>query len=824
MKKIKKLLTIMLACLSVACVAGGVTACNQPDSSDKGSFENNETEQTPNEEEEEEKEEQTDVSVYQIKNGNFDLGNLDGWSMEGEAFSPLGLVGEEGQNGYSFGEYAEEEEGALISSAFKVGGSGFITFRLGGGMNEGLTYVSVIDGTTNVELFRFSNQNFDKTESDKLIAYKANLNAAIGKTVKLKIVDNSKANYGYLCFDDFVTYYETEPNEEFVLATDCKPFYLSADATSSFVQNGDFSDGLSGWQTTGEEDCFKVGHIKDGKLSNKKDSDSVGVLRSSSFTVSGLGLISYRLGMTKDPESTYLSVKKSGTNEEIFRTHSNRWKTDHGESTHLYYLDLSAYLGEAVYLEFVDNSREEWGAFSIRGVNTVYTELPMDLTDETAYEVRKSVDTSPKYSVMRSQMSEIIEGIDEETLKKTFQNTFYATLDGFTVKDKTYSGVLRYNDDGTVFCYTGDIHAMWLRDSSAQVLQYLQFMTIDEDVRNTVRGLLLKQFELIRRDPYANAFNADGSVWERKFELDSLMYPLWLAKQYYDITGDQEIFNNFFLVTMERLLTVLENETDHKDSNYKIYDTDLGKGDNYFENCGLIWSGYRPSDDVCHYKFFIPGNMFVVATLEDMVTLFEQTGLDSQMKTRMATFASSVRSAIETYGVYNHPTYGKMYAFEVNGTNADVNSAEGKLLMDAANIPSLISAPWLGYCEVDDPTYLNTRAFTLSDDNPYYYEGTYASGIGDPHDMVGSSADLHKEIPVPWHMSIAMQGLTSMDDAEIITCVEYMTNTTGGTFVMHEAFNANNPNDYSRDYFTWPCSLYAHLVLTKVFNFNLLEV
>ena len=131
--------------------------------------------------------------------------------------------------------------------------------------------------------------------------------------------------------------------------------------------------------------------------------------------------------------------------------------------------------------------------------------------------------------------------------------------------------------------------------------------------------MLLKQFELIRRDPYANAFNADGSVWERKFELDSLMYPLWLAKQYYDITGDAEIFNNFFLVTMERMLTVLENETHHSDAVYSVHSADLGKGINTFQDCGLIWSGYRPSDDVCHYKFFIPGNMFVVATLEDMV-------------------------------------------------------------------------------------------------------------------------------------------------------------------------------------------------------------
>jgi meiotically up-regulated gene 157 (Mug157) protein len=473
-------------------------------------------------------------------------------------------------------------------------------------------------------------------------------------------------------------------------------------------------------------------------------------------------------------------------------------------------------------LEFVDNSREQWGAFSIKEIDTVYETLP-NVKDEIAMPVAYRLEEEPVYEAMRDTVDGVIAKITDQTLKKTFKNTFYATIDGFSNNKGTFDSVLRYYENGTVFCYTGDIQAMWLRDSSAQVLQYLQFMKVDKDVQNTVRGLLLKQFELIRRDPYANAFNEDGSVWERKFELDSLVYPLWLAKQYYDITGDSEIFNQFFLVTMDRLLTTLENEREHKDSNYSIYSGDLDKGVNEFVNCGLIWSGYRPSDDVCHYKFFIPGNMFVVATLEDIAAVLESVGLNGEIKDRAVSLALSVREAIEKYGVYNHPKYGKMYAFEVDGSNGNVDSADGKLLIDAANIPSLIAAPWLGYCEVDDATYQNTRKFVLSDDNPYYYVGEYASGIGDPHDMVGSTNNPHKETPVPWHMSIAMQGLTSTSQAEIDRCINYMTNTTGGTFVMHEAFNANDPTDYSRDYFTWPCSLYAHLVLTKKFNVNLLE-
>lgn len=147
---------------------------------------------------------------------------------------------------------------------------------------------------------------------------------------------------------------------------------------------------------------------------------------------------------------------------------------------------------------------------------------------------------------------------------------------------------------------------MWLRDSSAQVLPYLQFINRDEQLRLMVRGLLLKQFEQIRRDPYANAFNPDGSVFERKFELDSLCYPVWLATQYYELTGDGSIFDVFFRITANTIVNVFRAEQRHSDKNYEItIGNDKQNGVNSFNpDCGLIWSAYRPSDDVCHYNIY----------------------------------------------------------------------------------------------------------------------------------------------------------------------------------------------------------------------------
>ena len=788
-----------------------------------------------------------DTAKYFIENGDFETGDLSGWTvLSGRAFTAFGVTDEYAdslsqdytvpygkQGRYLYGRYKEQATGTMISSTFTVGGSGYISFKMGGGYLGALNYISIVDASSDEELARYENEKFNLTDystdrenyrGSNLVQYVADLSGIKGRQVRIKVVDDSTANWGFMTLDDFVTYYEQKPSfSDAFAATDVKPTFSELKATPNNLYNGDFSEGLGGWTLSGEENCFTSAQIKNGRLSNKSSENSVGVLRSSAFKVGGQGLISFRLGATKNKTLTYLTVKKVGTNEEVLRTYSNRWKEEHDENTHLYFADLSKYKGERLYIEIVDNSRGDWGFVSIESVNTLYTALPK-VTDEIAVNINEPIATDYSYSVMRNLVDSAIAGIADETERLTLNKTFYATIDGVSNKKGNWGSVLKYNADGTTFCYTGDIHAMWLRDSSAQVLPYLQFMNADKDVKAMVKGLIRKQFEQIRRDPYANAFNPDGSTFERKFEIDSLCYPVWLAYNYYEITGDDSVFDAFFKMTVGVIMDTFKAEQNHSDANYRISnENDRSVGSHTFNpNCKLIWSGYRPSDDVCYYKYFIPGNMFAVATLERINDVFTNVYPDAAIATRAKNMADEVRTAIETYGVYEHPTFGKIYAFEVTGETADKSSQSGKLLMDAANIPSLISAPWLGYCEPTDETYLNTRAYALSDDNPYYYVGRYASGIGDPHDMVASNSNPHKDKPVPWHMSIAMQALTSTDQAEVVRCVKYMTDTTAGTYVMHEAFYADDPNNYSRDFFTWPCALYAHVYITRILGINMI--
>lgn len=373
------------------------------------------------------------------------------------------------------------------------------------------------------------------------------------------------------------------------------------------------------------------------------------------------------------------------------------------------------------------------------------------------------------------------------------------------------------NDDGTAFVFTGDIPAMWLRDSSAQVRHYLPITKHDAQMRKIVEGLIAKQAECILNDAYANAFNKEASgkcwtedetefknplAWERKYEIDSLCYPVQLAYLYWKASGSSAHFTENFKSACKRILKVFKTEQNHKNSKYFFIRDNCPPSDtlpcngqgNPVGYTGMTWSGFRPSDDACKYGYLIPSNMFAVVILGYMEEIFADDKEISQTANELKT---QIDSGIKKYGIYDHPVYGKIYAYETDGLG-DYN------LMDDANVPSLLSIPYLGYVSADDEIYKNTRKFILSKANPYYYEGKVAKGIGSPHTPENYI----------WHISLSMQGLTSVDDTEKQYLLDLFESTTAGTGYMHEGFDVDDSDKFTRSWFAWANSIFSEFVLS----------
>ena len=390
-----------------------------------------------------------------------------------------------------------------------------------------------------------------------------------------------------------------------------------------------------------------------------------------------------------------------------------------------------------------------------------------------------------------------------------FKNCFLNTIETTVAK----------LDDGGYFVITGDIPAMWLRDSASQLSHYIRYANEDEDLKEIIRSVIAKHAYYINIDPYANAFNAVPNskshkdetdfyhdlIWERKYEVDSLCASIYLAYQYYMQTLDASIFTEEFHDMLEVIIAVFKLEQNHfQESRYFFNRTDCpetdtlpngGKG-NEVAFTGMTWSGFRPSDDRCVYGYLVPSNMMAVCALKKAAELLNAGYEDTRLESECRSLAFDIDEGIKAHGVYEHEKFGKIYAYEVDG-KGDVR------LMDDANSPSLLSAPYLGYAEKDDEIYLNTRKFILSQSNPWYFEGSVAKGVGSPHTGLDKI----------WHIALTMQALTSLDEAEIKECINMLTTTHAGTFLMHESFNKNDDTDFTRPWFAWANSLFAELMI-----------
>ena len=354
-------------------------------------------------------------------------------------------------------------------------------------------------------------------------------------------------------------------------------------------------------------------------------------------------------------------------------------------------------------------------------------------------------------------------------------------------------------DDGTAYVKTGDIPAEWLRDASAQVRPYLFFAKTDPQVAQLLRAMIARMGKYLQIDPYANAFTFDYRVWEEKFELDSLAYPITLAWTYWKETGDASIFTPDLSAGFDKALDTMEREQDHaKNSTYTHREMPQGGKGNPVRYTGMIWTGFRPSDDACTYNYLIPSEMMAVVALGELDEIERNVYHNLLKSHRASAMRDEVQTGIQTYGVVFTPNYGYVYAYEVDG----LNHAN---LMDDANIPSLLSAPYLGYTKPTSFIYANTRKLLLSKDNPTFYTGKLAHGIGSPHTNDGWV----------WPLAVLMEGFTATTESERSGVLEELLESDPGDHLLHESFNPDDPTRYSRVDFGWPNALFSEYVMTE---------
>jgi len=414
---------------------------------------------------------------------------------------------------------------------------------------------------------------------------------------------------------------------------------------------------------------------------------------------------------------------------------------------------------------------------------------------------------------VEAKIVEIKRTIADPELAWLFENCFPNTLDT-TVTFGTHES------RPDTYVITGDISAMWLRDSTAQVTPYLSLAQEDRKLKEMIAGVINRQTRCILIDPYANSFDfgAKACPWgvndkpplrtelcERKWEIDSLCYPVRLAHAYWKTTGNASCFHADWRRAAKSVVRTFREQQRKQHAGPYLFQrtTDnpidtlpFGGRGNPTRSVGLIHSGFRPSDDACIYPFLIPSNFFAVVALNQLADIVSTELSDKSFARECQDLAHEVTTALDAYGKASHAKHNLIYAYEVDGFG-------NQLFMDDANVPSLLSLPYLGCCAADDATYLNTRAFVLSEDNPYFFRGRAGEGIGGPH--VG--------LNMIWPLGIIMRALTSRDDREILSCLKMLKTTHAGTGFMHESFERDDPKKFTRAWFAWANTLFGELVL-----------
>ena len=419
---------------------------------------------------------------------------------------------------------------------------------------------------------------------------------------------------------------------------------------------------------------------------------------------------------------------------------------------------------------------------------------------------------------VEEKIEEVTNLLTNEKLAQMFANCFPNTLDTtvhFTDED----------GDGLpdTFVYTGDIHAMWLRDSGAQVFPYVRLAKHDKHLQQMLAGVIRRQLKCILLDPYANAFNLEpnpNGEWmkdltkmrpelhERKWEVDSPCYALRLAYEYWHQTGDTSIFGDLWTSVVEKIVATFRDQQRKEGHGQYRFQRITGRATDTMINdgwgapvkpVGLIASAFRPSDDATTLLFLVPSNFMAVTQLRHTAEILTKVNRNTLLANECRQLADEVERALKQYAVCQHPKYGAIYAYEVDGYGS-------QMLMDDANVPSLLALAYMGDVAIDDSIYQNTRRFVLSKDNPWYFSGKAGEGIGGPHigyDMI-------------WPMSIMMRAFTSQDDKEIKHCIEMLMTTDANTGFMHETFHKDDATHFTRPWFAWQNTLFGELIIKLI--------
>ncbi|GAB3765088.1 glycoside hydrolase family 125 protein [Microlunatus parietis] len=405
-------------------------------------------------------------------------------------------------------------------------------------------------------------------------------------------------------------------------------------------------------------------------------------------------------------------------------------------------------------------------------------------------------------------VSSVTERTGSERIGQAFRRSFGNTIET----------TIQADDEGRPFVITGDIPAMWLRDSSAQLAPYLGLARDHAPMADLIAGVIGTQFRLITVDSYANAFNRaptgsghpgdlcdDPRIWEQKYEIDSFAFPLWLAHRFWRLTGRTDFAGDEFRAAARIIVDQLRLEQDHEARSAYRFVREVGIETETLSRGGLgapvgftgmTWSGFRPSDDACTYGYNVPGNLFAATALRHLAELATKIIGDQRLADDAEQLAGELADGVRRHGIVRHPDHGDVYAYEVDGLG-------NTLLMDDANMPSLLSLPWLGCVELTDPVYRATRALILSPENPFYYEGSAAAGIGSPHTPPR----------YVWPIALAVQGLTSAEPAEQRRLIDLLIDTDGGTGLMHEGFDVDDPTRFTRPWFSWANAMFCQLIL-----------